>query len=169
MPSKHLLVLGLFLGLSAMADKKAEEKKPEFRSDEAALIEAVKKNGAKSADGGWSPALCEITRDWAKAMASRYRVSTSPTGHDGFARTPNSRSERALASTQAMVVSEVLAATYGFEKTESEHANSCVLGWLESPSHRREVMSKHDNFCFSMAKGGDGKYYCAGIFTDNRK
>ncbi len=166
---RPLTVLFLLLPLTVLATPSAPVTPPTPRSDEYALIEAVKKAKAKSADGNWSPALCEITRDWAKAMASRYRVSTSPTGHDGFARTANSRSERALRVTQAMLASEVLASTYGFEKTESEHANSCVLGWLESPSHRREVMIKHDNFCFSMAKGNDQKYYCAAIFTDARK
>ncbi len=140
-----------------------------LRLDESALIEAIKKQRAKSADGSWSPALCELTREWAKAMASRYKVSTSPSGHDGWSGVPNSRSERALNATQAAVASEVLASTYGFEKELWEHANSCVLGWLESGSHRREVMMKHDHFCFSMEKGGDGKYYCAGIFTDQRK
>jgi len=139
------------------------------RPDELALNEAVKKAGAKSTEGGWSPALCQITREWAAAMASRYRVSTSQTGHDGFAKGPNSRSSRALTATQAMVASEVLASTYGFEKELWEHANSCVQGWLQSPSHRREVMLKHDHFCYSMAKGNDQKYYCIGIFTDNRK
>lgn len=99
-------------------------------------------------------------------MAGRHRVSTSPSGHDGFSKDPNSRSVRAMIATQSAMASEVLASTYGFETTVPEHANSCVLGWLESPSHRPEVMGNHDYNCYSMEKSTDQKYYCIGLFAD---
>ena len=136
------------------------------RPDEIALNEAVKKSKGKSAEGTWSPALCEITREWAKVMAGRHRTSTAPQGHDRFSKGENSRSDRALAATQTMAASEVLASTYGFEKSLEEHAMSCVRGWLESPSHNPEVMYKHDYFCYSMEKSSDQKYYCIGLFTE---
>ncbi len=158
----HWLLCLVLLSTPAFPERDA-------RPDELALIDAVKKVGGKSVQGEWSLPLCEITREWAKAMASRHQVSVSPTGHDGFSKGTNPRGERAMASTQAIGAAEVLASTYGFETTIEEHANSCAQGWLQSPSHRIEMMEKHDYYCYSMAKSSDQKYYCIGIFTDKER
>lgn len=123
-------------------------------SEERALVRAVEKVGGGSVEGRVDPTICAETRAYAQKMAQN-RLQD---GHVGF----EERANAIGGSSQ----SEITAESWGWEGSVQEHADECVDSWMQSSGHADAMMRFQEDFCYSMAQGSNGRYYCVGLFTD---
>jgi hypothetical protein len=118
-----------------------------------ALVKAVANAGGRSVDGTLDPKICAITDQYAQKLASIQRLDN----HDGS----SDRAARIGGN-----ASEIIAESYGIERSLEEHAASCVYGWEHSHGHKVQMDAYHPSFCYSMAQGNNGRYFCVGLFND---
>jgi uncharacterized protein YkwD len=130
---------------------------------EQALANAVRKVGGKSVQGQFDPGLCQIIKPYAEKLARQ----NFQDGHKGM----EQRSQQAY-RLGAHGASEITAESWGWEKSVQASADSCVESWLQSPGHRKAMMSPHKKYCYTMAKATRAKpnrgapFYCVGFFAD---
>jgi hypothetical protein len=122
--------------------------------EEKALIRAVEKVGGKSVEGQLDPRICEQTRAYADKMASQQAQDN----HAG--------SDERFHAIGGGAASEITAESWGSEHSIQQHADECVHSWLQSPAHAPALTGYHDRFCYSMAQGSNGSYYCTGLFAE---
>lgn len=130
---------------------------------EKALANSVRKVGGKSVQGQFDPQLCNIVKPYAEKLARQ----NFQDGHKGMSQ----RSQQAFKLGNSGA-SEITAESWGWEKSLQASADSCVESWLQSPGHKKAMMSPHKKYCYTMAKATESKpnrgapYYCVGFFAD---
>ena len=125
-----------------------------------ALIEAVRRTGARSVQGRLDPEIVQMALRYAQKMARQGRQD----GHAGW----SGRFQYLLSQGGGGgMPSEITAESWNFlgESLET-HAQSCVESWLQSPGHRADMMKFHGRYGYAMARGRNGVYYAVGIFAN---
>ena len=125
-----------------------------------ALIEAVRRTGARSVQGRLDPEIVQMALRYAQKMARQGRQD----GHAGW----NGRFQYLLSQGGGGgMPSEITAESWNFLGDSLEtHAQSCVESWLQSPGHRADMMKFHGRYGYAMARGRNGVYYAVGIFAN---
>ena len=134
---------------------------PSLTLNQLALTLAVlEEGGASSALGVLDPAICRMSDNYAASDASAGRQQ----GHAGF----QGRFD-ALRAGGARSASEIEAESWPTNMLGNDlmvHARDCVKSWKQSPGHYADMMRYHTRFCYSMARQGNGTYYCIGLFAE---
>eukprot|EP00484_Ammonia_sp_Unknown_P027153 CAMPEP_0197047308 /NCGR_PEP_ID=MMETSP1384-20130603/22829_1 /TAXON_ID=29189 /ORGANISM="Ammonia sp." /LENGTH=567 /DNA_ID=CAMNT_0042479213 /DNA_START=72 /DNA_END=1775 /DNA_ORIENTATION=- len=98
----------------------------------------------------WHQALCDIGKVHSKNMSD----GTVPFGHEGFHERVRQYPFRALSAAENVAMSKGL----------SNPARVAVNGWIESPGHRKNLLS-NNNYCgIGVYRGYDGGYYLTQLF-----
>lgn len=99
----------------------------------------------------WSQALYKIGRVHSKDMAE----GKVPFGHAGF-------DKRVAAYPMA---SSSAAENVAWNSGTSEIASTAVNGWIESPGHRKNLLSRH-NYCgIGVFRSSNGRFYLTQLFA----
>lgn len=101
----------------------------------------------------WHQALCNIAKVHSKNMADK----KVPFGHDGF----NDRIRQYPFLSQS--AAENVATNHGY--SANQVAKISVDGWIDSPGHRKNLLSNH-NYCgIGIYQTFDGAYYLTQLFA----
>ncbi len=118
-----------------------------------ALIQAVSEVGGRSVNGMLDSNICSVAQNYANKLAR----NCCQDGHAGM----QSRAAQIGGS-----ASEISGESWGWENGIEAHARECVKSWMGSSGHKQAMMSSHRRFCYAMAQGRNGKFYCVGLFAN---